>query len=94
VYHHATHNFAFTRNMPTYDILARLPEISCPVLVTVGRDDWIVPVAESEAIAERIPDALLVVFERSGHSPQIEEPELFRSVMRDFLRGAGIIDRF
>jgi proline iminopeptidase len=93
VYHHATHNFAFTRNMPTYDILERLPEISCPVLVTVGRDDWIVPVVESEAIAERIPGALLVVFERSGHSPQIEEPELFQSVMRDFLRDAGIIDR-
>jgi proline iminopeptidase len=92
VYHHATHNFAFTHNMPGYDILERLPAISCPVLVMVGRDDWIVPVAESEAIAELIPNALLVVFERSGHSPQMEEPELFQSVMRDFLRDAGIID--
>lgn len=92
VYHHATHNFTFTHNMPNYDILDRLSEITCPVLVTVGRDDWIVPVAESEAIAEHIPGARLVVFERSGHSPQMEEPELFQSVMRDFLCDAGITD--
>ena len=90
-YHHATHNFAFRHNMPSYDILDRLPEIQCPVLVTVGRDDWIVPVSESEAIADRIPNSKLVVFERSGHSPQIEEAELFQSVMRDFLRDTGII---
>src|ERR1035437_6577136 len=49
--------------MPSYDILDRLPEIQCPVLVTVGRDDWIVPVSESEAIADRIPNSKLVVFE-------------------------------
>ena len=91
VYHHATHNFAFTHNMPAYDILDRLGEVTCPVLVTVGRDDWIVPVAESEAIAERIPNARLVVFERSGHSPQMEEPERFQAVMRDFLRDSGVI---
>jgi len=91
VYHHATHNAAFTQNMPSYDILARLPEIACPVLVTVGRHDWIVPVSESEAIAERIRGARLVVFERSGHSPQLEEAGLFQSLMRDFLRDAGII---
>ncbi len=93
VYHHATHNFAFTHNMPAYDILDRLAEITCPVLVTVGRDDWIVPVAESEAIAERIHNARLVVFERSGHSPQIEEADLFQSVMRDFLCEAGVVQR-
>jgi proline iminopeptidase len=91
--HHATHNFAFTNNMPGYDILDRLTDILCPVLVTVGRDDWIVPVAESEAIAERIPRAQLVVFERSGHSPQIEEAERFQAVMRNFLRDAGIVER-
>ena len=91
VYHHATHNFAFTHNMPRYDILGRLHQIACPVLVTVGRDDWIVPVAESEAIAERISNARLVVFEQSGHSPQVEEAERFQAVMRDFLRDCGLL---
>jgi pimeloyl-ACP methyl ester carboxylesterase len=29
-----------------------------------------------------------VVFEKSGHSPQIEERELFLSTVRDFLDGS------
>ena len=33
--------------------------------------------------------AELVVFEKSGHSPQIEERELFLSTVRDFLGGAA-----
>jgi proline iminopeptidase len=56
--------------------------------VTVGRDDWITPVACSETIASLIPDARLVVFEKSGHSPQIEEAEAFQELVRGFLAEA------
>jgi proline iminopeptidase len=88
-YRYQTHNYAFAVNMPAYDIKAELPGITCPTLVTVGRDDWITPVASSETIAGLIPGARLVVFERSGHSPQIEEAELWRQVVRDFLHEVG-----
>jgi proline iminopeptidase len=84
-YRYETHNFAFAVNQPQYDIKAQLPGITCPTLVTVGRDDWITPVASSETIASLIPDARLVVFEKSGHSPQIEERELWLQVVREFL---------
>jgi proline iminopeptidase len=84
-YRYETHNFAFAVNQPQYDIKAQLPGITCPTLVTVGRDDWITPVASSEMIASLIPDSRLVVFEKSGHSPQIEERELWLSVVREFL---------
>ena len=94
-YRYETHNFAFAVNQPHYDIKAQLPGITCPTLVTVGRDDWITPVASSETIASLIPNAELVVFEKSGHSPQIEERELWLRVVREFLRealsGAGTI---
>jgi proline iminopeptidase len=94
-YRYETHNFAFAVNQPQYDIKAQLPGITCPTLVTVGRDDWITPVASSETIASLIPNAELVVFEKSGHSPQIEERELWLQVVREFLRealsGAGTI---
>jgi proline iminopeptidase len=92
-YRYQTHNFAFSVNMPAYDIKSQLHRITCPTLVTVGRDDWITPVASSETIASLIPGARLVVFEKSGHSPQIEEAELWRQVMRDFLHEAGADDR-
>jgi proline iminopeptidase len=88
-YRYETHNYAFAVNQRHYDIKARLPEISCPTLVTVGRDDWITPVDSSETITALIPDARLVVFEKSGHSPQIEEADLWRQTVRDFLREVG-----
>ncbi|GAC1338666.1 MAG: alpha/beta hydrolase [Candidatus Dormibacteria bacterium] len=91
VYHHQSHNAAFRDNMPRYNLLDRLSEIRCPTLVTVGRHDWITPVAASEEIASRIPNAELVVFENSGHSPPSEEPERFQQVVRDFLRSAGVL---
>ncbi len=36
-------------------------------------------------IASLIPNSKLVVFEESGHSPQIEEFGKLQAVMRDFL---------
>lgn len=88
-YRYETHNFAFSVNQPNYDIKPLLPRISCPTLVTVGRDDWITPVESSERIVQLIPDARLVVFEKSGHSPQIEEADRWRQVVRDFLAEVG-----
>lgn len=87
-YRYETHNWAFTENMPSYDIKEQLSRVTCPTLVVVGRDDWITPVACSETIASLIPGARLEIFEKSGHSPQVEEAEKFQSVVRDFLAGA------
>lgn len=84
-YRYATHNFAFSQNQPNFDIKPQLPSITAPTLVTVGRHDWIVPVECSETIASLIPGAELVIFENSGHSPQIEEAEEFQRVVRAFL---------
>ena len=66
----------------------QLPAVTAPTLVTVGRRDWVTPVSAAETIASLMPNAKLVVFEKSGHSPQIEERELFLSTVRDFLEGA------
>lgn len=89
-FHYRTHNAAFGQNMPRYDLKPELPRVACPTLVTVGRHDWRTPVGASQVIADLIPDSRLVVFENSGHSPQLEEPELFQRVVRDFLDSAGI----
>jgi proline iminopeptidase len=90
-FHYRTHNAAFGYNMPRYDLKPKLPTITCPTLVTVGRHDWRTPVAASQVIADLIGDARLVVFEQSGHSPQLEEPELFQRVVREFLANAGVL---
>lgn len=68
------------------DLRPRLGEIvSTPTLVAVGRRDGILPVGHSEALFKGIPGAELVVFDRSGHFPFIEERDRFLGVMRRFL---------
>ena len=88
-YRHEAHNWCFQHNWPAYDLKDRLGTISVPVLVTVGRYDWITPVSSSETIAALVPDAELVIFEESGHSPQSEEREKFQQVLRDSCPGGA-----
>lgn len=85
-----THNQAFAGNLPNYDLTSRLHEIKVPTLITVGRHDWITPLAASEEIAAGIPHAEMVIFEHSGHSPQLEENERWVAVVRDFLSRHGV----
>lgn len=84
-YRYRAHNHAFSVNLPAYDLKPRLHEITAPTLITVGRTDWITPVSCSQVIAELIPNSEMVVFEKSGHSPQIEEAEAWTRTVREFL---------
>jgi proline iminopeptidase len=85
IYRHESHNWCFQHNMPAYDLKPQLPSVTCPTLVTVGRTDWVTPVSAARTIADLVHGAELVVFEHSGHSPQIEERELFHATVRQFL---------
>ncbi len=80
--------FVLAHEFPRYDARPELPKIGCPTLVCVGRHDWICPVSQAEAIAAAVPDARLVVFERSGHSPHVEERARFVEVVGAFLADA------
>lgn len=84
-YRYEAHNYAFSVNIPNYDLKPVLPKVTAPTLITVGRTDWITPVSCSEQIASLIPGSRLVVFEKSGHSPQIEEAQAWTKVVREFL---------
>lgn len=84
-FRYKTHNWAFSRNQPTFDITEKLRAVQTPTLVTVGRHDWITPLEASEELASVLPNSELVVFEHSGHSPQLEEQERYLAVVRDFL---------
>jgi proline iminopeptidase len=85
IYRHEAHNWCFQHNMPNYDLRPQLPSITAPTLVTVGRTDWVTPVSHAQVMADLIPNSKLVVFEKSGHSPQFEEYDLFQETMREFV---------
>lgn len=84
LFHYETHNWTF-QNFMQFDIVDRLGQINVPTLVTVGRHDWITPVAASEEIHRHLPHSELVIFENSGHSPQIEEKDKYLATVRDFI---------
>lgn len=92
-YRYEAHNYAFSVNLPAYDLKPRLNEIAVPTLITVGRTDWITPVSCSQVISELVPNSELVVFEESGHSPQIEEAEAWTKTVREFLHGVNPLTR-
>jgi proline iminopeptidase len=67
-----------------YDLVPSLGAIDCPTLIVHGRDDPI-PLASSEAAAAAIPRARLVVLERSGHVPYVEQPDALWGAVLPFL---------
>ena len=67
------------------DYKNRLSELRMPVLICVGEFDPQTPVIMSEELHEGIRDSELVIFNKSGHSPFIEEEEHFTLVIKEFL---------
>jgi len=66
------------------DQLAALSNLPHATLVMVGEEDATF-VAPSRAMAEALPDARLVVIPDAGHSPQFENPAVWREALRAFL---------
>jgi pimeloyl-ACP methyl ester carboxylesterase len=80
-------------NLVGYDIRHRLEEIGVPTLIVWGRNDRVVPVPAALAYKQRIGDnAELVIFDKTGHVPQIERPVRFNRVVDDFLARHGSLD--
>ncbi len=65
----------------------KLHAIDVPTLVLVGRHDFICSPVQAKVIHEGIQASTLVIFENSGHLPWIEEPDLFFSTVKNFLKG-------
>jgi pimeloyl-ACP methyl ester carboxylesterase len=58
-----------------------------PTLIVWGRQDAIVPLSAAEAYQAAIPGARLVVLDRCGHHPELEQTDEFVRVVRAFLAG-------
>lgn len=67
-----------------YDFEAELRKLSVPALIVVGDEDdrCIEP---SLFLKDAIPASGLVVFPKTGHVVNLEEPDLFNAVVGDFL---------
>jgi pimeloyl-ACP methyl ester carboxylesterase len=68
-----------------YDFRHRLPEIACPTLIVWGNSDRVITVRDAAVFAELIPGSRKVVYEDTGHMAQIERPDAFNALLREFL---------
>jgi 3-oxoadipate enol-lactonase len=80
--------FAFMRQVQAagqFDVSERLGSIRVPTLILTGREDRLIPPANSRMIAERISGAVLKELP-GGHLFFTEHPELFNPLVIDFVR--------
>jgi 3-oxoadipate enol-lactonase len=61
-------------------------EITAPAIVIVGNQDILTPRGDSEELAERLPNAELVVISGAAHGLMFEHATMFNSVLCEWLR--------
>ncbi len=71
-------------------LLARL---RCPTLIVQGSDDEIAGPGRGPAVAAELQNARLVIFDGSGHGPQLRDPVRFNLAVRDFITGPAVQPR-
>lgn len=71
--------------MATMDQRDAIASISCPTLILVGDADTATPPSQARQIHAGIKNSTLLVLPDSAHMAYLEQPELFRNAVLDFL---------
>ena len=75
----------FTTVFHEYNMFDPPKMISVPMFVTLGKFDYVIPHTLWESNYKNIPDYKLILLEHSGHTPQLEEPELFDTKLLEWI---------
>jgi proline iminopeptidase len=68
-----------------WDVSADADSLRAPIFLALGRHDYVVPYILWEGVAEKLPNATVQIFERSGHHPFFEEPERFAATVTEWM---------
>ncbi|MGW5430372.1 alpha/beta fold hydrolase [Streptomyces sp. NPDC004059] len=68
-----------------FDVREELSRVTAPTLVVVGEADFICGPRWARMMHQAIPEAHLVVLDRTGHLGHVEQPEEFAAAVVDFL---------
>ena len=67
------------------DLKQQMPDVKQETLIVWGENDIDTPLSDARIMEELMPNAALVVMEGAGHYSFLEQPALFRSIIRSFL---------
>jgi pimeloyl-ACP methyl ester carboxylesterase len=76
------------RGMHAHSAEDILESIAVPVLIVHGTNDPFTPLIVAQEMAERIPNAKLVIIEDGSHTLPIESPDEIVAELRPFLKKA------
>lgn len=71
----------------TADYTDLLPEINIPTLVIGSELDVPTPPELSKELAEKIPKAKLAIIKNAGHLSNLDQPQIFNSLIEKFIEG-------
>jgi proline iminopeptidase len=83
--------FGFSQLIAGWTVMDRLSEIKVPTLIIAGRQDFIFPPEHQAILADRLPNAELVLVERAGHNPQMEQPAEVIRALRNFMTTTQLV---
>ena len=67
------------------DLTGLLSKISKDTLLIWGENDTATPMRDAKIMEEKIPSAGLVTLSGAGHFSFLEQPAIFRNVLRSYL---------
>jgi 3-oxoadipate enol-lactonase len=73
------------------ELVDQLSTITAPTMVIVGNQDILTPRGDSEEIAERIPNAELVVISGAAHGLMMEHSSTFNKILIEFLQRTELV---
>jgi proline iminopeptidase len=79
-------DFTVTSDIGKYDVRTKLKTLTMPVLIIAGRYDRVAVPWMQVQYKKFCPQAQFVMFEKSGHNPQVEEPEKEFPLIVEFLK--------
>ncbi|NOX64302.1 MAG: alpha/beta fold hydrolase [Chlorobi bacterium] len=78
-------DFIVGNDIGNFDFRKDLKDLDMPILIIAGRFDRVAVPTQMVKYKEYCPQAEFVMFEKSGHNPQIEEPAKEFALIREFL---------
>ncbi len=76
----------FGKVVATYDLCSPEEKLDIPVFVAIGKSDYIAPSTLWNTKCSNINNLTMSLFEKSGHTPQYEESELFNKRLINWIQ--------
>jgi branched-chain amino acid transport system permease protein len=75
----------FIQALDSWNVQPYLKNLRLPVLILLGDQDILIPKEALKRTARSLPHGKLIIWGDVGHSPQLEQPDRFVQLLREFI---------